>query len=128
MTTNPETRPTVLVVEDNEINRNMLMDYLAGSYNVITAENGLEAIDIIDEKKDELSLILLDIVLPTLNGFEVLEEMNENGWIESIPVIVVSSEGSDEFKNRAYLNNVYGFVTKPFTYDEVMSCVKTILP
>lgn len=128
MTTNSETKPTILIVEDNEINSNVLQDYLSDRYNVLVADNGITAIDTIYEKRNELSLVLLDIVLPDINGFEILEEMNENGWIEFLPVVVISSEGSEEFKSRAYLNNVYGFITKPFTYEEVMACIKNILP
>lgn len=127
MATNSAARPTILVVEDNEVSRNLLEEYLSGQYDVITASNGLEAMDIIDEKREELSLMLLDIVMPNVNGFEILEDMNENGWIEFLPVVIVSSEGSEEFKKRAYLNNVYDFITKPFTYEEVMACVKRIV-
>ena len=118
---------TVLVVEDNEINKDLLYEYLSPNYNVLLASNGTEALDIIDEKKDEISLIFLDIVMPYCNGFEVLEDMNETGAIASLPVVIISSEGSDEFKSRAYLNNVCHFITKPFTYEEVMACAKAIL-
>ena len=123
----PETKPTILIVEDNDVNRDLLQEYLSGCYNVILASDGVEAMDIIEEKMNEISLVLLDILMPNLNGLEMLEEMNENGWIESLPVVIVSAEGSAEFKNRAYLNNVYDFITKPFTYEEIMSCVKRIV-
>ena len=118
---------TILVVEDNNINRGLLYEYLSKDYNVILAADGLQAIDIIEERKEEISLMLLDIVMPEFNGFEVLEEPNASGWIEFLPVVIISSEGSEEFKHRAYLNNVYNFITKPFTHEEVMSCVKRIL-
>ena len=118
---------TILVVEDNSINRGLLYEYLSKDYNVLLAADGLQAIDIITEQKDEISLILLDIVMPEVNGFEILEELNASGWIEFLPVVIISSEGTEEFKHRAYLNNVYNFITKPFTYEEVMSCVKRIL-
>ena len=127
MTMDSKEKSTILIVEDNEINSQMLLEYLSSDYNVLLAADGLEAIEIIEKRRHELSLILLDIVLPSLDGFELLEEMNENGWIESLPVVIVSSEGSEEFKQRAYLYNVYAFITKPFTYKEVMSCVKAIV-
>ena len=122
-----ETRPTILVVDDNDLNRNLLKEYLSDKYNVITASSGIEAIYIIDERINDISLMLLDLVMPNMNGFEILEEMNENGQIEFLPVVIISSEGTDDFKKRAYLNNVYDFITKPFTYDEVMACVSRIL-
>ena len=102
-------------------------EYLFPYYHVILASNGLEALSIIEEKKDEIDLMFLDIVMPNCDGFDVLEEMNENGWIEFVPVVIVSAEGTEEFKHRAYLNNVYHFITKPFTYEEVLSCAKRIL-
>ena len=66
MTTNSETKPTILIVEDNEINSNVLQDYLSDRYNIIVADNGITAIDTIYEKRNELSLVLLDIVLPDI--------------------------------------------------------------
>lgn len=127
MTMNSKTKPTILVVEDNEINSEMLKIYLSKDYNVLLATDGLEAIEMIEKNLQDISLILLDLVLPSLDGFELLEEMNDNGWIETLPVVIVSSEGSEEFKERAYLNNVYAFITKPFTYKEVISCVRAIV-
>ena len=120
-------RKTILVVEDNEINKNLLCEYLSTEYDVITASNGMEALNIIDEKREEIALMFLDIIMPNCNGFEVLEEMNENGWIEFLPVVIISSEGREEYINRAYLNNVYHFITKPFTYEEVIGCARKIV-
>ena len=120
-------KPTILVVDDSEINRDLLHEYLSKEYNVILASNGAEALNLMDEFFDQIKLVLLDIVMPNINGFEILEEMHENGWIETLPVVIVSAEGSAEFRRRAYLNNVYNFISKPFTYEEVMSCVKRIL-
>ena len=127
MTANSGTRPTILIVEDNVVSRNLLQEYLSSEYNVLAAANGEEAVELLVERLNDISLMLLDIVMPNLNGFEILEYMNENGWIEVLPVVIISSEGTDEFKNRAYLNNVYNFITKPFTYEEVHACVKRIL-
>ena len=127
MTMNSRTKPLILIVEDNEINSQVLVEYLSKDYDVIVAADGLEAIEIIQKNLHEISLILLDLILPSLDGFELLEEMNENGWIQFVPVVIISSEGSEEFQQRAYLNNVYAFITKPFTYKEVMSCVKAIV-
>ena len=127
MTMNSRTKPLILIVEDNEINSQVLVEYLSNDYDVIVAADGLEAIEIIQKNLHDISLILLDLILPSLDGFELLEEMNENGWIQFVPVVIISSEGSEEFQQRAYLNNVYAFITKPFTYKEVMSCVKAIV-
>jgi len=120
-------KPTILVVEDNQINRELLLEYLSDSYHVLWADNGLAALDLIEDNLKTIKLILLDIVMPGFNGFDVLEEMNSQGWIETIPVVVVSSEGSEMMRNEAYLHNVVDYITKPFSPEEVLACVRRIL-
>jgi len=120
-------KPTILVVEDNQINRELLLEYLSDSYHVLWADNGLDALDLIEDNLKTIKLILLDIVMPGFNGFDVLEEMNSQGWIETIPVVVVSSEGSEMMRNEAYLHNVVDYITKPFSPAEVLACVRRIL-
>lgn len=127
MNENAEAKQTILIVEDNEINRSLLEEYLTDSYNVLTACDGVEAMDIIEKKMSEISLVLLDLMMPNLNGLQMLDELNEYGWIEHVPVVIISAEKSPELKEKAYLKNVYHFITKPFTYEEVMACVRRML-
>lgn len=82
----------ILIVDDAELNRSVLADILGEKYEIIEAENGLEAIVQIEKNKHELSLVLLDIMMPKVDGFEVLAIMNKNKWLEQIPVIIISSE------------------------------------
>ena len=87
-----KTRDMILIVDDAELNRSVLADILGEKYEIIEAENGLEAIVQIEKNKHELSLVLLDIMMPKVDGFEVLAIMNKNKWLEQIPVIIISSE------------------------------------
>ena len=86
------TKGKILIVDDAELNRSVLADILGEKYEIIEAENGLEAIVHIEKNKHELSLVLLDIMMPKVDGFEVLAIMNKNKWLEQIPVIIISSE------------------------------------
>lgn len=85
-------RNKILIVDDSELNRSLLADMLCDEYEIMEAENGLEALKLMERHHFELSLFLLDIVMPEMDGFEVLAMMNKNEWIERIPVIIISSE------------------------------------
>ena len=76
----------ILVVDDSEMNRSILADMLEDEYEIIEARNGIEAITAIKKQEDEICLVLLDIIMPEMDGFEVLTVMNRGGWIENIPV------------------------------------------
>ena len=87
-----EKRPLILIVDDVALNRALLSDILSDKYNIIEAENGNEALLLLREKTSEISLVLLDMVMPEKDGLEVLAIMNKNGWINEIPVIMISAE------------------------------------
>ena len=71
----------ILIVDDSPINRSLLIDILSPEYDIVEVENGLEAIGYIEKNLESISLVLLDIVMPVMNGFEVLMLMNKNNWI-----------------------------------------------
>ena len=79
-------------MDDSEINRSLLSDILSDDFRILEAENGMEASVILHDREHEISLMLLDIVMPVMDGFELLAVMNKNGWIKSIPVIMISAE------------------------------------
>ena len=87
----------ILVVDDSEMNRSILADMLEDEYEIIEARNGIEAITAIKKQEDEICLVLLDIIMPEMDGFEVLTVMNRGGWIENIPVIMISAEVSSTY-------------------------------
>lgn len=109
----------VLVVDDSEINRSILSDMLGDRYEVIEAEDGQAAVDIMRGRKDEISLVVLDIVMPNLDGFGVLDVMNREGWILDVPVVVVSSDTNPKHIARAYEMGVTDFIMRPFNTDIV---------
>ena len=104
---------TILIVDDSEMNRAILADMLSDDYDIIEAENGFEAVAALSRRVD-ISLVLLDFFMPGMDGFEVLSVMNENGWIDYIPVIMVSAESSPDYVERAYELGVTDFITRPF--------------
>ena len=96
------------------MNRSILADMLDDEYDIIEAENGKQAVSILQQHREEFSLVLLDIVMPQLDGFGVLNIMNENGWIEEVPVIMISAESSSTHVERAYQLGVTDFIGRPF--------------
>ncbi len=111
-------RHLVLVVEDQEINRDILGSILEDDYDVIYAENGREALDIIQEKPEELSIILLDLMMPVMDGFEVLKRLRDDEEMHKIPVIVLTAEKEAELV--ALQLGAVDFITKPFDVHEVI--------
>jgi len=107
-------RQKILIADDSEMNRSILTDMLDEEYEIIEAENGLEAVSVLQKCVDELSLVLLDIVMPEMNGFEVLTVMNQSRWIENVPVIMISAESSPSNVERAYQLGVTDFISRPF--------------
>jgi len=108
----------VLVVDDQEINRDVLGMILEEDYEVIYAANGREALDQIEKHIDELAIVMLDLVMPVMNGFEVLEHMRGDERMKSIPVIVLTAEKDAELK--ALQMGAADFITKPFDMHEVI--------
>lgn len=85
--THDENRETILIVDDSAMNRMLLSDILADTYNIIEAEDGEQAIAILQQHASEISIVVLDMVMPKVDGFGVLEAMNENRWIQFLPVV-----------------------------------------
>lgn len=107
-------RQTILIADDSEMNRSILTDMLGDEYEIIEAENGVEAVSVLQKYGNSISLLLLDIVMPQMDGFGVLTVMNQHHWIEDIPVIVISSESASTHVERAYELGVTEFISRPF--------------
>ena len=84
------------------MNREILKEILGKEYRILEACDGEEALKMLEQQGTEISLVLLDIIMPKMDGFEVLAYMNRDKWIEDIPVIMISSEGSESYIRRAY--------------------------
>ncbi len=104
----------VLIVDDSEMNREMLADILEDEYEIMQAKNGVEAVSILKEDHLKISLVMLDMVMPEMDGMGVLEVMNKNRWIDSIPVIMISVENSSDYIEKAYDLGVTDYIKRPF--------------
>ncbi len=107
-------RQKILVIDDSEMNRAILADMLEDDYDILEAADGVEGVKMLERHAGELSLVLLDIVMPNMDGFEVLSVMNQNRWIEDVPVIMVSAESGSSQVERAYEMGVTDFIMRPF--------------
>jgi len=104
----------ILIVDDSEMNRSILADMLGDEYDIMEVENGLQAVAALQRYENEISLVLLDIVMPEMDGFGVLAAMNQYHWIEDIPVIMISAESGSRQVKRAYKLGVTDFIGRPF--------------
>ena len=104
----------ILIIDDAEINRSILSDMLGDEYEIIEAEDGVEGVAILQRMGTEISLVLLDIVMPKMDGFGVLAMMNQSRLIEDVPVIIISMEGGAAHIQRAYEMGVTDFINRPF--------------
>lgn len=118
----------ILIVDDSEINREILKEILKEDYRILEAANEEECLEQLERSGTGISLVLLDIVMPEMDGFEVLAAMNQNHWIEDIPVIMISSEDSDSYIRRAYEMGVSDYISRPFdakiVYQRVLNMIK----
>lgn len=117
----------VLVVDDSEINREILAEILGEEYQVEAAEDGRKALKMIEELQDELAVVLLDLVMPEMNGFAVLDVMQEKGWIEKIPVLIISGETSVKAERECFDYHISDFIHKPFDNALVKKRVKNVV-
>ena len=107
-------RKKILIADDSEMNRDLLAAILEDEYDIVQAKDGVKAVDYLRKHAEELSLVLLDLVMPQMDGFEVLAYMNKEHWIDDIPVIIISAEDSPVYIKRGYDLGVTDFIGKPF--------------
>ena len=118
---------TILVVEDNEINRELLCALLEDNFDVITAENGLEGLEMLREHCEELSLVLLDVYMPLCNGFDFLRMRNEEEQLANVPVIVTTASDSLDDEIRCLQLGANDFVVKPYNADIIMNRINNTI-
>ncbi len=114
----------ILVVDDAPVNRELLKDMLEVDYIVELAENGEEAVSKLQVYQYEIAAILLDLQMPKMDGFAVVEEMERCGWLSNIPVLVISGEQATETENRCFEMGVSDFIHKPFDMTIVRNRIK----
>ena len=123
-----QNKSQILLVDDSAMNRMILKEILGGDYRILEAENGQECLEKLQTEAENIALVLLDINMPVMDGFEVLKAMNANHTIEDIPVIMISSDDSDAAIRRSYELGASDYVTRPFdariVYRRVTNTIK----
>ena len=104
----------ILIVDDSEMNRAFLVDILEERYDVIEADNGVEAISLLSKQRSDFSLLLLDIMMPEMDGFEVLAYINKYHWNDTFAVIMISADDSPTNIKRAYDLGAFDYISRPF--------------
>lgn len=120
-------KPLLLVVDDSEMNRIILSEMLKDQYDIIEADSGEAGISCLERHGEGISIVLLDIVMPGADGFDVLSRMSRSGWIGDIPVIMISSEDSDDMVLRAYELGASDYISRPFDARIVRQRVSNIM-
>ena len=121
---NDEEKKVILIADDSNIILNFLEKYIHGKYNILKARTGNEAIDII--KNNNLYAILLDLNMPNLNGFDVLEYLKSNNLLEKIPIIIITGDDTEETIKKAFNYNVVDVLNKPFTEENINRILTSI--
>lgn len=117
----------ILIVEDNEMNLKMLDALLADKYEVLTAKNGRIGLNILEEKYKELSLVLLDVHMPVLNGFEFLKRMREDALLSSVPIMVITANGGIDVELNCLDLGAADFITKPYHSDIIIRRIRNVI-
>lgn len=104
----------ILIVDDSEMNRDLLIDILDDQYDIVEADNGADAIAILARQRTDFSLLLLDIMMPEMDGFEVLAHINKNHWNDTFAVMMISADDSPANIKRAYDLGAFDYIGRPF--------------
>lgn len=117
----------ILIVDDSELNRELLAGMLGDEYEIYQVENGKKAIDILEENREQFKLVLLDINMPVMDGYEVLSIMKRRKWLDKLPVIVISAEISGESVKKAYELGASDYFVCPFNVAIVLRRVRNMI-
>lgn len=117
----------ILIVDDSELNRELLAGMLEDEYEIYQVENGKKAIDILEENREQFKLVLLDINMPVMDGYEVLSIMKRRKWLDKLPVIVISAEISGESVKKVYELGASDYFVRPFNVAIVLRRVRNMI-
>ena len=104
----------ILIVDDSEMNRDLLIDILEDQYDIVETDNGAEAVALLSQQRTDFSLLLLDIMMPEMDGFEVLTYINKYHWNDTFAVIMISADDSPANIKRAYDLGAFDYISRPF--------------
>ena len=120
-------RNKVLIVDDMELNREMPSAILEEEYPIIEADSGKKALELLKDQQDEIAVVLLDLIMPDMDGYAVLEIMQKQNWMEKIPVLIISAESKVEAETRCFKLGISDFIRKPFDNATVRNRVKNMI-
>ena len=122
-----KTRKKILIVEDNGLNRAILSEILSEEYSILEAGNGLDALKILESERDEIALILLDVMMPVMDGYTFLDRVREDEELTLIPVIVMTQGDSEEDEVAALTHGATDFVPKPYRPRIILHRIASII-
>lgn len=122
-----DNKKTILIVDDVELNREILMVAFEDEYHIMQAENGQEALDILIENKGKIAAVLLDLMMPVMDGFTLLAELKEREFLEKLPIFLITSETSTEAMRKGYKMGAVDFIGKPFIPEMVKQRIKNVI-
>ena len=117
----------ILIVDDMEINRAILSQIFADRNQILEGENGLEAVQILEERREHIAAVLLDILMPVMDGFQVMEKMKDMGLMEKIPVFLITADSSEESMRRGYQLGAMDIIEKPIVPYFVRRRVESVM-
>ena len=117
----------ILIVDDSELNRELLASMLEDEYEIYQVENGKKAIDILEKSREEFKLVLLDMNMPVMDGYEALSIMKRRKWLDRLPVIVISAEIGGESVRKAYELGASDYFVRPFNESIVSRRVRNTI-
>jgi putative two-component system response regulator len=120
-------RTKILVVDDDELNREILETILRGDYSILQAEDGEQALELFEKYHDGIAAVLLDLLMPKMDGYAVMDVMRQRGWIEHIPVLIISGETDIKIEKKCFEYGVSDFIRKPFDNTLVKKRVRNIV-
>ena len=120
-------RDTILIFEDNSIDRSILVELFQSEYKILEAENGKEGLDILKNNLSSIAIVLLDNIMPVMDGFAVLEYLKEKNILNKIPFIMITGESSSEMERRGYEYGIVSYVKKPYQPEVVKQVVQNAI-
>ena len=106
-------RNKILIIDDIELNRSLLTEMLKDDFDILLAKDGNDALKVLDENHDDIALILLDLIMPQMDGFQVLEEIKKRPWSYHIAIMIISSETTDKIETKCFDYGVSDFIHRP---------------
>ena len=120
-------RDTILIFEDNSIERAMLVEMFKDNYSILEAENGKDGIELLNSHFSSIAIVLLDYLMPVMDGFQVLERLKEKKLLSKIPFIMITGEDSSDLEKKGYEYGIVSYIKKPYQPDVVKQVVSNAI-